>query len=56
MDLTRLKKEFEDRPLEFAAVATAAVIAMTKVVEAVSSTRSKNAYAKMIKNKNRRRK
>lgn len=56
MDLTRLKKEFEERPLEFTAVATAAVIAVTKVVDVVSSARSKSAYAKMAKTAARRKK
>lgn len=56
MDLYRLKKEFEERPLEFTAVATAAVIALTKVVDVVASARSKNAYAKMAKAATRRKK
>jgi hypothetical protein len=56
MNLSQLKKEFEERPLEFTAVATAAVIAVTKVVDVISSARSKNAYAKQVKAKARRKK
>lgn len=53
MNLNRIKQEFETRPLEFTAVATAAVIALTKVVDVVASARSKNAYAKSVKNRYR---
>lgn len=49
MDLDRLKKEFEQRPVEVIAVATAAVLALSKVGETLASMRSKNAYAKMAK-------
>lgn len=49
MDLDRLKKEFESRPIEVIAVGTAAVVALSKVAEALASIRSKNAYAKMAK-------
>lgn len=47
MNIDRLKKEFEARPIEVIAVATAAVVALSKVGEALASIRSKNAYAKM---------
>jgi len=55
MNFDRIKREFNEKPLEVAAVATAAVIALTKVVDTVSSARSKNAYAKQVKRSSKRR-
>jgi hypothetical protein len=55
LDINRLKQEFEDRPIEVLAVASAAAIAVSKVIEAVSGARSKNAYARRMNHAVRRR-
>lgn len=55
MDLNRLKQEFNDRPIEVVAVASAAAIALSKVIDAVSGARSKNAYAKQINKRSKKR-
>lgn len=54
MDKNQLKKLWNERPLEVAAVSAAAVTAVAKVVDVVSSARSRNAYAKQINRKNRK--
>ena len=44
----RLKKEWNENPLQVIAVAALAANAAAKLIDAVSSSRSKNAYARQI--------
>jgi hypothetical protein len=48
-------KEVRERPIEAAAVAVAALVAIGKFADSVASVRSKNAYARQIKNKSKNR-
>lgn len=54
MDKNQLKKLWSERPLEVVAVGAAAVTAVAKVLDVASSARSRNAYARQINRKNRR--
>jgi hypothetical protein len=47
----KLKKEWDENPLQVIAVTALAATAAAKLIEAVSSARSKSAYAKQINRK-----
>lgn len=47
----RLKKEWNENPLQCIAVAALAATAAAKLIDAVSSSRSKSAYARMANRK-----
>jgi hypothetical protein len=47
--LANLKKEFNERPVQVIIVATAAAYSAAKLIDAVAGIRSRGAYAKQIK-------
>lgn len=55
-DTTKLAKEVRERPVEVAGVVIGAVIAIAKVADTVASIRSKNAYARQQKDREKNRK
>lgn len=49
MDKDKLKQLWNERPLEVVAVGAAAVTAAAKLLDVVSASRSRKAYAKQVK-------
>lgn len=47
--LQKLKKEFNDNPIQVVLVASAFMYSGAKLLDAVAGIRSRNAYAKQIK-------
>lgn len=48
MDKDKLKQLWNERPLEVAAVGAAVVTAAAKLIDVVSASRSRKAYAKQV--------
>lgn len=51
MDLNKLKKDVEDNPMGAIAVAAALLASVAKVIDAVSATQGRRAYAKQVKHR-----
>lgn len=53
--IDRLKKKFDENPIEVIAVGAAATIAVAKLIDALSAAQGRRAYAQQVKYSTRHR-